>query len=59
VSKLLTKADVAELLGLSTRSVDRLRAGGELPAVRVRGRVRFRPEDVVAYVERLSRGGRR
>ncbi len=50
--RLYSKQEVARLLHVSTRSVDRLRSGGELKAVKVRGRVRFRHRDVAAYVER-------
>ncbi len=52
VVRLYSKQEVARLLHVSTRSVDRLRSGGELKAVKVRGRVRFRHRDVAAYVER-------
>jgi excisionase family DNA binding protein len=42
---LLSVAEVAELLGVSGRQVYNLLARGELPAVRVGARIRFRPED--------------
>ena len=45
-SRLLTRAEVAHLLSISLRSVDRLRARGILPAVNVLTTVRFREEDV-------------
>jgi excisionase family DNA binding protein len=48
--QLMDKHEVAKLLRVSRRTVDRVRAAGGLAAVRVRGRVRFRPEDVLAYV---------
>ncbi len=57
--KLLLKSEVAELLGVSMRTVDRLRASGQLPAVRVRGSPRFLPADVAAYVQANKEGGRR
>jgi excisionase family DNA binding protein len=44
--KLLTRAEVAQLLSVCLRSVDRLRAQGALPAIKVRSSVRFRPDDV-------------
>jgi excisionase family DNA binding protein len=57
--RLLNKTEVAELLHVSVRSVDRLRESGALRAVRVRGRVRFRSEDVAGYVERAAAEGSR
>src|SRR5262249_40661638 len=50
--KLLTRAEVAQLLSVSLRSVDRLVARGILPAVKVLSTVRFRPEDVKLLTER-------
>lgn len=44
--KLLTRADVANLLSISLRSVDRLRDRGILPTVKLLTTVRFREEDV-------------
>lgn len=49
--KLLTRADVAHILSLSLRSVDRLRARGILPAVTVLSAVRFREEDVRRLID--------
>lgn len=49
---LLRVRDVAALLDMSTRSVERLIASGELPRVRISGSVRFRSEDVRDLVER-------
>ena len=54
--KLLTRAEVAELLSVSVRSVDRLRAEGLLPAVKVLTSVRFR-EDVVKGFIQQQQGG--
>ena len=48
--KLLTKAEVADILRISQRSVDRLRVRRELPSLKVRTGVRFRPEDIAAYI---------
>jgi excisionase family DNA binding protein len=55
--KLLTRAEVAELLAVSVRSVDRLRAEGLLPAVKVLTSVRFR-EDVVRGFIQQQQGGK-
>jgi excisionase family DNA binding protein len=58
MSPLLDKADVADLLRVSVRTVDRLRVSGDLKAVRVRGRVLFNPEDVQAFIDAHGKGGR-
>jgi excisionase family DNA binding protein len=50
-SKLLTRAEVAHILSLSLRSVDRLRARGILPAVKVLTTVRFREDDVRRLID--------
>jgi excisionase family DNA binding protein len=49
---LRTINQVAAYLGIGRTSVYRLVASGELKAVRVGQRLRFRPEDVDAYLER-------
>jgi excisionase family DNA binding protein len=43
---MLTRAEVALLLSVSVRSVDRLRKAGILPAIKVFSSVRFSEEDV-------------
>lgn len=52
---LLTARDVAELLGVTAETVLRWTRNGELPAVRLpgtaRGRLRYRPDDVEAWIE--------
>jgi excisionase family DNA binding protein len=48
--RLLDKSEVADLLHVSARTVDRLRAGGDLRSLRVRGTVRFNPQDVQAFI---------
>lgn len=45
---LLRKWDVAKLLNVSERTVDRLAASGHLPKRKVRGCVCFLPSDVSA-----------
>jgi excisionase family DNA binding protein len=51
--RLLSMADVADVLGLSIRTVRRMVSMGELPIVRLNNRtVRFRPEDVKALIDR-------
>lgn len=48
---LLSAEKVAELLNISIRTLWRLRAAGKLPApVRLGGSVRWRPEEIAAWV---------
>jgi hypothetical protein len=48
--RLVTKREVAERLGLSTRSVERLSASGLLRRVKILGAVRFRLSEVLAIM---------
>ena len=51
-NNLLTKQQVADKLGVTTRHVDNLRADGKLNAVIVSpGAVRFDPVDVQAFIQ--------
>jgi excisionase family DNA binding protein len=50
---LITKAEAAEQLGVSVRTVHRLIAAGKLPLVHVEGAARLRVADVEAYVDSL------
>ena len=50
---LITKAEAAEQLGVSVRTVSRLIARGKLPLVHVEGAARLRVADVEAYVDSL------
>ena len=50
---LLNVDQVADLLGISRRSVWRLRSAGELPAVEVSGATRWRHAAVRQFVEGL------
>ena len=59
MSELLTKAEVANLLKLSLRSVDRLRKRGDLPALKVLTSIRFQKKDVEAYLEAQMKGAAR
>jgi len=47
---LLTVREVATLLGVSTKTIYALAARRELPPVRVSNALRFRPEDVRAFI---------
>jgi excisionase family DNA binding protein len=51
VDRLLTVAEVAELLRLSVRSVRRLIAEKQLRVVRVGRSVRVRPEDLKSFLD--------
>jgi excisionase family DNA binding protein len=53
--RLLSKKQVADALGLSQRSVDRLVATRRMPLPLRFGRtVRWRPSDIAAYLERSA-----
>lgn len=47
---LLTREDVAQILSCSTRTVDRLVASGDLPAIRIGKLVRFKPGTIQRLV---------
>ena len=55
--KLLTRAQVAEKLGFTVRYIDVLRANDGLPWFLVGNKVRFRLEDVLAWLESKRRQG--
>lgn len=55
--RLLTVRETADHLRISTRTLYSLTAYGDLPAVRIGRSVRYRPQDVAAYCERLAQGG--
>jgi excisionase family DNA binding protein len=50
---LITKAEAAEQLGVSVRTVERLISAGRLPLVHVEGAARLRIDDLEAYVDAL------
>jgi excisionase family DNA binding protein len=50
---LITKAEAAEQLGISVRTVERLISAGRLPLVHVEGAARLRVADLEAYVDAL------
>ncbi len=51
---LLTKDQVADLLQVSRRTVERMEENGELQPVRIGRIVRYRPEDIEAFIGRKS-----
>lgn len=56
---LLSVADVADALALSTRAIRRMIASGELPTVRFGRAIRIRQIDLDALIGRQLRGGGR
>jgi excisionase family DNA binding protein len=57
--RLLTVADVAQRLSVSTKTIYRLRADGEIGHVRVGGSLRFRLQDLADYESRKHVSGHR
>ena len=50
--RLLTPKEVADFLSVSARTIKRLVAEGNIPAVRVRNSMRFKLRDIEQYIER-------
>ncbi len=50
--RLLTPKEVADFLSVSARTIKRLVAEGNIPAVRVRNSMRFKLQDIEQYIER-------
>jgi excisionase family DNA binding protein len=50
LEKLLTARQVAELLQLNVKTVERMARAGRLPSLRVCGRLRFRPSDIASWL---------
>ena len=48
--KLLKNREVSQILRVSQRTVQRIIKSGGLPYVKIRGQIRFRPQDVDAYI---------
>lgn len=49
--RLFNSQDIAKALGISVRTLDRMRERGEMAWMRIAGQVRFRPEDVEQYLK--------
>ena len=49
--KLLNNREVSQIFGVSLRTVHRIIKSGCLPYVRIRGQIRFRPQDVDEYID--------
>jgi excisionase family DNA binding protein len=58
MQKLLSKRQAAAILSVSVRTLDRLRSTKEIRAVKVRGAVRFEPEEIERYIERQAGASR-
>jgi excisionase family DNA binding protein len=50
LERLLTTHEVAELLKLHVKTVERMARAGRLPSLRVAGRRRFRPSDIASWL---------
>jgi len=50
-AKLMSKKQIAEMLNVSTNTIDRWRREGRVTAIRVGKQVRFQPEQVRALYE--------
>ena len=50
--RLLTPKEAADFLSVSARTIKRLVAEGNIPAVRVRNSMRFKLQDIEQYIER-------
>ena len=57
--RLLDADEVADLLGVSRRTVSTLTAAGDLHPIRVRGCVRYSRQAVEAYIHQAAKEGRR
>lgn len=51
MEKFYTIENLAELFQVSTRTIMREKMSGKLPCLLIRGRVRFRESDVMAYLD--------
>lgn len=55
--RLLTAAQAAEVLSISTRKLWELTNCGEIPSLRIGRSVRYRPEQIQAWLDRLQGEG--
>ena len=56
--RLLSREEAADRLNVSVRTLDTLRAAGEIRAVKVKRRVSFHPGALEAYIRRSAEEGR-
>lgn len=50
LERLLTTHELAALLQLNAKTIERMARAGRLPSLRVCGRVRFRPSDITSWL---------
>ena len=50
LEKLLTVRELADVLKLHAKTVERMARDGRVPSVRVCGRVRFKPSDIASWL---------
>jgi excisionase family DNA binding protein len=51
-ARLLTPEEAADFLSVSVRTIKRLVTEGSVQAIRIRGSMRFRLEDLMTFIER-------
>lgn len=54
MNKLMTKAEVCEILQVSESTLERIVADGDLPALRIRSQLRFLEQDLLHYLSRCA-----
>ena len=50
--RLLTPEEAADFMSVSVRTIKRLVTEGSVQAIRIRGSMRFRLEDLMTFIER-------
>ena len=50
LEQLLTTPEIAELLRLHTKTIERMARAGRLPSLRVFGRLRYRRSDIASWL---------
>lgn len=54
MTKLMTKAEVCEILQVSESTLERIVADGDLQALRIRSQLRFFEQDLLRYLSRCA-----
>ena len=54
MTKLMTKAEVCEILQVSESTLERIVADGDLQALRIRSQLRFLEQDLLRYLSRCA-----
>ncbi len=57
ITKLLTPAEVGEILGVHSKTVERMARRGELPGIRIGRYWRFAPVELSRWLADKSKGG--